>query len=233
MYAEVLSNPWMRVSDLLALAEIAHKGKALLVIDNTFLSPAVVRPLELGADLVLHATTKWLSGHGDAIGGVVAGKKVLIDPIRRQTDLLGQAASPFNSWLIARGARTLPLRIERAAENASKLAALLEAHPKVEWVRHPSLASHPDRAVADKVLRGSWGGMLAFKPRAVEGVDPLDAMRAFSDHLRIFGVAVSLGEVDTLVYPMPKRGGIFRISVGIESFDDIAAEFNQALEHVR
>jgi cystathionine beta-lyase/cystathionine gamma-synthase len=100
-------------------------------------------------------------------------------------------------------------------------------------VRHPSLASHPDRAVADKVLRGSWGGMLAFKPRAVEGVDPLDAMRAFSDHLRIFGVAVSLGEVDTLVYPMPKRGGIFRISVGIESFDDIAAEFNQALEHVR
>ena len=233
MYAEVLSNPWMRVSDLPALAEIAHKGKALLVIDNTFLSPAVVRPLELGADLVLHATTKWLSGHGDAIGGVVAGSKSLIDPIRRQTDLLGQAASPFNSWLIARGARTLPLRIERAAENASKLAALLEAHPKVEWVRHPSLASHPDRAVADKVLRGSWGGMLAFKPRAVEGVDPLDAMRAFSDHLRIFGVGVSLGEVDTLVYPMPKRGGIFRISVGIESFDDIAAEFNQALEHVR
>jgi cystathionine beta-lyase/cystathionine gamma-synthase len=233
IYAEVLSNPWMRVSDVPALAEIAHAAGALLIIDNTFLSPAVIRPLELGADLVLHATTKWIAGHGDALGGVVAGSKALVDPIRRQTDLLGGAASPFNSWLIARGARTLPLRIERASSNATALAAFLEAHPKVEWVRHPSLASHPDRAVADRVLRGAWGGMLSFKPRAADRVDPLDAMRAFADHITLFGIAVSLGEVDTLVYPMPKRGGIFRISVGIEAFDDIRADFDQALEHVR
>ena len=223
----------MRVSDVPALAEIAHAAGALLIIDNTFLSPAVIRPLELGADLVLHATTKWIAGHGDALGGVVAGSKALVDPIRRQTDLLGGAASPFNSWLIARGARTLPLRIERASSNATALAAFLEAHPKVEWVRHPSLASHPDRAVADRVLRGAWGGMLSFKPRAADRVDPLDAMRAFADHITLFGIAVSLGEVDTLVYPMPKRGGIFRISVGIEAFDDIRADFDQALEHVR
>ena len=233
IFAEVLSNPWMRISDLPALAKIAHNAKALLVIDNTFLSSVTIRPLEHGADLVLQTTTKWISGHGDALGGVAAGSKALVDPIRRQTDLLGGAASPFNSWLIARGARTLPLRVERATENATKLAAFLEGHGKVEWVRHPSLASHPDRAVADRILGRKWGGMLSFKPRAAAGVDPLDAMRAFADNIALFGVGVSLGEVDTLVYPMPKRGGIFRISVGIEGADDIIREFDRALAHVK
>jgi methionine-gamma-lyase len=233
IFAEVLSNPWMRISDLPALAKIAHDAGALLVIDNTFLSSVTIRPLEHGADLVLQTTTKWISGHGDALGGIAAGSKALVDPIRRQTDLLGGAASPFNSWLIARGARTLPLRVERASENATKLAAFLEGNEKVEWVRHPSLASHPDRAVADRILGGKWGGMLSFKPRAAAGVDPLDAMRAFADNISLFGVGVSLGEVDTLVYPMPKRGGIFRISVGIEGADDIIREFDRALAHVK
>lgn len=233
IFAEVLSNPWMRISDVPALAKIAHDANALLVIDNTFLSSVTIRPLEFGADLVLQTTTKWISGHGDALGGIAAGSKALVDPIRRQTDLLGGAASPFNSWLIARGARTLPLRVERATTNATKLAAFLEAHEKVEWVRHPSLASHPDRAVADRILGGKWGGMLSFKPRVAAGVDPLDAMRAFTDNIALFGVGVSLGEVDTLVYPMPKRGGIFRISVGIEGSDDIIREFDRALAHVK
>ena len=233
IFAEVLSNPWMRISDVPALAKIAHDAGALLVIDNTFLSSVTIRPLEHGADLVLQTTTKWISGHGDALGGIAAGSKVLVDPIRRQTDLLGGAASPFNSWLIARGARTLPLRVERASENAPKLAAFLEGNEKVEWVRHPSLASHPDRAVADRILGGKWGGMLSFKPRAAAGVDPLDAMRAFADNIALFGVGVSLGEVDTLIYPMPKRGGIFRISVGIEGSDDIIQEFDRALAHVK
>ena len=233
IFAEVLSNPWMRISDLPALAKIAHDAGALLVIDNTFLSSVTIRPLEFGADLVLQTTTKWISGHGDALGGIAAGSKALVDPIRRQTDLLGGAASPFNSWLIARGARTLPLRVERATANATQLAAFLEGHEKVEWVRHPSLASHPDRAVADRILGGKWGGMLSFKPRAAAGVDPLDAMRAFADNIALFGVGVSLGEVDTLVYPMPKRGGIFRISVGIEGSDDIIREFDRALAHVK
>jgi cystathionine beta-lyase/cystathionine gamma-synthase len=122
--------------------------------------------------------------------------------------------------------------MERATENASKVAAFLEKHEKVEWVRHPSLASHPDRAVAEKLLKGNWGGMLAFKPRGANG-DDLGAMRAFSDNLKMCAIAVSLGEVDTLVYPMPKRGGIFRISIGIEAADDIIADFSQALDHVR
>ena len=233
IFAEVLSNPWMRISDVPALAKIAHDANALLVIDNTFLSSVTIRPIEFGADLVLQTTTKWISGHGDALGGVAAGAKALVDPIRRQTDLLGGPASPFNSWLIARGARTLPLRVERATANATKLAAFLEGHEKVEWVRHPSLASHPDRAVADRILGGKWGGMLSFKPRAAAGVDPLDAMRAFADNIALFGVGVSLGEVDTLVYSMPKRGGIFRISVGIEGSDDIIREFDRALARVK
>jgi len=212
IFCEGLSNPWMRITDIPAIAKIAHAGGALLVVDNTFLSPVLLRPLE---------------------HGIAAGSKALVDPIRRQTDLLGGAASPFNSWLIARGARTLPLRMERASQNASAVAAFLEGHEKVEWVRHPSLASHPDRAVADRLLKSGWGGMLSFKPRAAAGVDPLDAMRAFSDHVQMCAVGVSLGEVDTLVYPMPKRGGIFRISVGIESAADIIADFSQALDHVR
>jgi len=233
IFCEGLSNPWMRITDIPAIAKIAHAAGALVVVDNTFLSPVLFRPLEHGADLVLQTTTKWVSGHGDALGGVAAGSKALVDPIRRQTDLLGGPASPFNSWLIARGARTLPLRMERASANGSAVAAFLEGHEKVEWVRHPSLASHPDRAVADRLLKNGWGGMLSFKPRAAAGVDPLDAMRAFSDHLQMCAVGVSLGEVDTLVYPMPKRGGIFRISIGIESVDDIIADFSQALDHVR
>jgi cystathionine beta-lyase/cystathionine gamma-synthase len=233
IFCEGLSNPWMRITDIPAIAKIAHDNGALLVVDNTFLSPVLLRPLEHGADLVLQTTTKWVSGHGDALGGIAAGSKALVDPIRRQTDLLGGAASPFNSWLIARGARTLPLRMERASANGSAVAAFLEGHEKVEWVRHPSLASHPDRAVADRLLKNGWGGMLSFKPRAAAGVDPLDAMRAFSDHVQMCAVGVSFGEVDTLVYPMPKRGGIFRISVGIESVNDIIADFSQALDHVR
>jgi methionine-gamma-lyase len=232
IFAELLSNPWNRVTDVPALAKIAHDAKAILIIDNTFLSPAAVRPLSMGADLVLHASTKWISGHGDALGGVVSGSTALLNPIRRLTDWLGGTPSPFNSWLIARGTRTLPLRVERATENAGKVAAFLEKHEKVEWVRHPSLASHPDRAVAEKLLKGNWGGMLAFKPRGANG-DDLGAMRAFADNLKMCAIAVSLGEVDTLVYPMPKRGGIFRVSIGIEDAADIIADFEQALAHVR
>ena len=146
---------------------------------------------------------------------------------------LGACISPDNAWIALQGIETLPLRMERASANGTAVAAFLEGHEKVEWVRHPSLASHPDRAVADRLLKSGWGGMLSFKPRAADGVDPLDAMRAFSDHVQMCAVGVSLGEVDTLVYPMPKRGGIFRISVGIESLNAIIADFSQALDHVR
>ena len=165
--------------DLDALAALAHRHGLIVVADNTFLGPALLRPLEHGADLVLHAATKYLSGHGDAVSGVVAGPSALLDPIRKQTDTFGQAASPFSSFLVLRGVRTLPLRSAQGSANAARLAAFLEAHPKVEWVRYPGLASHPDHAVATRLLGDRSAAMLTFQPRG--GVD---GMAAFTDHLR-------------------------------------------------
>ena len=227
IFFETSSNPRLRVADIDALAALAHRRGLLLIADNTFLGPALLRPLEHGADLVLHAATKFLSGHGDAVSGVVAGRKALIDPIRKQTDTLGQAASPFSSFLVLRGVRTLQLRSRAASANAARIAAFLEAHPKVEWVRYPGLASHPDRAVAARLLPDGAGAMVTFQPRG-----GLAGMAAFSDHLALCDIGVSLGDIHTLVYPQPKRGGLLRLSIGCEDADDIIADFELGLSHV-
>ncbi len=221
---ETVSNPHLRVADVPALAEIASGHGALLVVDNTFLSPACYTPLADRADLVLHAATKYLSGHGDVLAGVVAGRKDMIDPVRWQLDVLGACPTPIASWLVARGVRTLALRMQAHTRNATALASWLEERPEVEWVRYPRLASHPDHAVAERLLRGRTGGMLAFR---LHGGIP--AMEAFAARLRLCSIAVSLGEVDTLVYPMPKRGGMFRVSVGIEDVEDVIADVERAL----
>lgn len=227
LLTESLSNPTLRIADVPALAATAHAHGALLLVDNTFLSPACYRPLDDGADLVLHAATKYLSGHGDALAGAVTGPKRLVDAVRWQLDVLGACASPFNAWLVARGTRTLHLRMAAHTANAAALAAWLERRPQVEWVRHPGLASHPDHAVAERLLGDRLGGMLSFRLRG--GVQ---AMEAFAAALRLCSIAVSLGEVDTLVYPMPKRDGMVRVSVGVEDLDDIRADFEQALAAV-
>ncbi len=224
---ETVSNPYLRVADVPALAALAHDHGALLLVDNTFLSPACYRPLADGADLVLHAATKYLAGHGDVLAGVAAGRKELVDPIRRQLDLLGACPTPIASWLVARGVRTLPLRMRAHTENALSLASWLEQREEVEWVRHVGLASHPDRAVAERLFGGRTGGMLSFRLRG-----GLAAMEAFASALRLCSIAVSLGEVDTLVYPMPKRGGMFRVSVGIEDYPDVEADFERGLAAV-
>ncbi len=199
----------------------------LRIADNTFLGPALLRPLEHGADLVLHAATKFLSGHGDAVSGVVSGRKDLIDPIHKQTDTLGQAASPFASFLVLRGVRTLQLRSLASSANAARIATYLEAHEKVEWVRYPGLASHPDHEVARRLLGDAAGAMLTFQPRG-----GLDGMAAFTDHLALCDIGVSLGDVHTLVYPQPKRGGLIRLSVGCEDVDDLLADFELGLSYV-
>ncbi len=227
VFVECSTNPGLRIPDLDAVAGIARRHDLLVVADNTFLGPALLRPLEHGADLVLHAATKYLSGHGDAVSGVVAGRKALIDPIRKQTDTLGQAASPFSSFLVQRGVRTLPLRSRVASANAARIAAFLEAHPKVEWVRYPGLASHPDHAVARRLLGDEGGAMVTFKP-----VGGLDAMAAFTDHLRLCDIGVSLGDLHTLVYPRPKDGGIIRLSIGCEDVDDLLEDFELGLSFV-
>jgi cystathionine beta-lyase/cystathionine gamma-synthase len=227
LFVECSTNPRLRVPDLDALAEIARRHGLLFIADNTFLGPVLLRPLEHGADLVLHAATKYLSGHGDAVSGVVAGPKTLTDPIRKQTDTLGQAASPFSSFLVQRGVRTLPLRSRAASANAARIADFLEGHAKVEWVRYPGLPSHPDHAIARRLLGESGGAMVTFKPAG-----GLDGMAAFTDHLRLCDIGVSLGDIHTLVYPRPKDGGIIRLSIGCEDVDDLLEDFELGLSFV-
>ena len=220
LFFETSSNPRLRVPDINALASIGHARGLIVVADNTFLGPAILRPIEHGADLVVHAATKYLSGHGDAVSGVVSGPKALLDPIRKQVDALGQAASPFNSWLVMRGIRTLPMRSRAAAANAIQVAQWLESQSKVEWVSYPGLASHPDHEVARRLIEGPGGAMVTFQPRG--GVV---GMAAFTDHLRLCDIGVSLGDICTLVYPRPKQGGMIRLSIGCEDLDDILEDF--------
>jgi methionine-gamma-lyase len=228
LFFETSTNPRLRMPDIAALAEIGHRHGLIVVADNTFLGPALLRPIEHGADLVLHAATKYLSGHGDAVSGVVSGPKRLLDPIRKQTDTFGQAASPFSSFLVLRGVRTLPLRSAKGSENALAIARFLEADERVEWVRYTGLESHPDHGLAARQLGGgSFGAMVTFKPRG--GVA---GMAAFTDHLRLCDIGVSLGDVYTLVYPRPKDGGIVRVSVGCEDVEDILDDFRLGLSFV-
>jgi cystathionine beta-lyase/cystathionine gamma-synthase len=227
LFVETSTNPRLRIPDLPALAELGHRRGLMVVADNTFLGPALLRPIEHGADLVVHAATKYLSGHGDVVSGVVAGRKALLDPIRKQVDTLGQAASPFSSWLVMRGIRTLAMRSRVASDNALAIARTLEASEKVEWVRYPGLASHPDHAVAGRLIDGPGGAMVTFKPRG-----GTEGMAAFTDHLRLCDIAVSLGDVHTLVYPRPKDGGIIRVSVGCEDLDDLLEDIELGLSFV-
>ncbi len=227
LFFETSTNPRLRVPDVDALAALGHRHGLIVIADNTFLGPALLRPLEHGADMVLHAATKYLSGHGDAVSGVVSGAKSLLDPIRKQTDTLGQAASPFSSWLVMRGIRTLLLRSRQASANAMQLAEYLERQSNVDWVRHPGLASHPDHEIARRLIDGPGGAMITFQPRG-----GLDGMAAFTDHLRLCDIGVSLGDIHTLVYPQPKRGGLIRVSVGCEDVDDLLEDFALGLSFV-
>ncbi len=225
IFTETYSNPFMRVADVPALAGIARDHGIRLIVDNTFLSPYLYRPLEDGADLVLHSATKYLAGHGDSLAGVVAGPKSLIDGIRYQLDVLGGCVSPFNAWLVLRGVRTLALRMEAHSANAMRLATFLEGHPAIAMVRYAGLDSHPDRAVAARLLGDRCGGMMSIRLHGGR-----EAMSSFADRLRLCSIAVSLGDLFTLVYPMPKRDHLIRISVGCEDGADIVADFRQALE---
>lgn len=224
LFAESVSNPNLRVADLDLLAEIARTHLLVFIVDNTFLGPSLLRPIEHGADLVVHSATKYLSGHGDSVSGAVTGRRESIDPIRYMLDVLGSPASPFNSWLVLRGVRTLPLRMAAHCRNAAALAGLLEGHPAVEMVRYPGLASHPDHEVAERLFGPAYGGMVAFRLHGDQAT-----MDGFADALEMCELSVSLGDVFTLVYPMPRRNHLIRVSVGCEDTADILADFDQAL----
>jgi cystathionine gamma-synthase len=240
---EAPSNPYLRVADIPALAEIKRKRRGVkLVIDATFATPINLRPLEHGADLVLHSATKYLGGHNDLLAGSVAGKRDLVSLIRDVRGVLGGVLDPHAAYLLERGTKTLALRVERQNESALAIAKFLEEHVGIERVFYPGLSSHPDHAVASRLLRGS-GGVVTF---AVRG--DVDSASAFVDALQIATIAPSLGGVETLVeqpalmsfYELSTEerlaigipDNLIRLAVGIEDCADLVADLARALAHV-
>jgi methionine-gamma-lyase len=226
LYAESLANPTLVVADLPALAALAHERGLTFIVDNTFASPYLLRPLEHGADLVVHSATKYLSGHGDAIAGVVSGSRALTKRIHELIAHLGSPISPFNAWLLLRGIKTLELRMERHCLNAQRLAEYLASRPEVERVNYPGLPNHPGHDLAARLMGGRFGGMLSF-----EIAGGPDAAQQFAGALELCFHAVSLGDVSTLVWPW-SDSGLVRVSVGIEASDDVIADFDQAFRAI-
>ena len=243
VYVESPSNPAMLVSDLRAIADLAHERGALLVVDNTFASPFLQKPLDLGADVSLHSVTKFLNGHADVVGGIVVTRdETLCRRLRAMMVATGCNMDPHQAFLVSRGIKTLSLRVERAQESAMEVARWLEAHPKIAWVRYVGLESHPQHELVKRQMSG-FGSMISFELKG-----GFEAGRRLMDNLRLALLAVSLGGVETLVeHPasmthagMPSADrleggiteGLVRYSVGIESVDDLIADLAQALEKI-
>jgi len=240
LYLETPANPTIGITDIAAAVELAHKHNILVCVDNTFCSPYIQRPLDLGADIVLHSMTKFINGHADIVGGAVISKtKAIHDQISYIMKNVGFNMDPHQAWLTRRGLKTLAIRIERAQENAQKVAQYLEAHPKIEWVLYPGLKSHPQYELAKKQMKGP-GSMLSFE---VKG--GLDSGKKVMDHVHLALLAVSLGGIETLIqHPASMThsklskeekeeagitDGLVRLSVGIEDAEDIIADLEQAL----
>ncbi|HSB04569.1 MAG TPA: PLP-dependent aspartate aminotransferase family protein, partial [Thermodesulfobacteriota bacterium] len=240
IYIETPANPTMKITDIRRAAEIAHRHGASLVADNTFASPYLQRPLEHGADVVVHSLTKLINGHSDVVGGMIVTKtETLFRRLRKVLSLFGGTMDPHQAWLVLRGVRTLPLRVERGQENAMRLAEFLKCHPKVLWVRYPGLPEHPQYEIAKRQMDG-FGTMICF---GVKG--GLEGGRIVMNHVRLITLAVSLGGVESLIeHPasmthasVPKKereqAGILdelvRLSVGCEAFEDLQIDLNQAL----
>lgn len=243
LYIETPTNPTMQITDIAEASRIAHEHGVLVVVDNTFSSPYLQNPLDLGADVVLHSITKYINGHADVVGGVIVAKEEEIyKKIRHAMVYMGGNMDPHQAFLTQRGLKTLSIRMERAQENAMKVAEYLEAHPKVEWIKYPGLKSHPQHELAKKQMRG-FSSMISF---GLKG--GLEAGRILMDNVHLAILAVSLGGVETLIqHPasmthagMTKEGrekaditdGLVRFSVGIEDVEDIISDLDQALAKV-
>lgn len=240
IHIETPGNPTLSISDIAAIAQIAHDGGALLSVDNTFASPYNQRPIELGADFCVESLTKYINGHGDAMGGAVIGKKEYLDVIREQAQVnLGATISPFNAWLIMRGSVTLPLRMRQHNENALEVARWLERQEKVSFVAYPGLESDPGYEIARRQMSPGFGGVLSFGLKGDH-----DTHNRFVSYLKVITSAVSLGHDESLIvflgeederqylYPERFHNGFFRFSVGIEDADDIIADLQQALDKI-
>jgi methionine-gamma-lyase len=243
IYVETPSNPAMQVTDIAEAAKIAHDHRSLLAVDNTFASPYLQTPLDLGADIVLHSVTKFINGHADVVGGILVAKDDEV--VRRLRDVMvhmGCNMDPHQAFLVLRGLKTLAIRVERAQAGAQVIAQWLEAHPKVQSVRYIGLPSHPQYELARRQMRG-FGAMIGFELKG-----GLEAGRRLMDHVKLATLAVSLGGVETLIeHPasmthaaLPREAreaagftdGLVRYSVGIEEADDLIADLKQALEAV-
>jgi cystathionine gamma-synthase len=239
LYLETPTNPTLKIIDLPRLLAAGRDRGAVTVVDNTFATPVIQQPLALGADLVVHSATKFLGGHADALGGVVAGRGDLVEEVFRYREINGATLHPEAAYLLLRGMKTLHLRVERQSANAMAIAEFLEAHPRVTAVNYPGLASHPGHEIAKRQMSG-WGGMLSF---SLDG--DLDAVKKVLPHLRLAHRAANLGAVETTVGPPATTShvectpeeratlgipeGLVRYSAGIESIDDLIADLDQAL----
>jgi len=237
VWIETPSNPLLKVLDIAALAEIAHKGGALALVDNTFASPYLQQPLKLGADIALHSTTKYIGGHSDVVGGALVGNEPeLRSRLAFVQNAAGGVPGPLDAWLVLRGAKTLALRMERHSANAQAVAIWLHEHPKVLRVNYPGLASHPHHDLARRQMR-EFGGMVSFELRGGEA-----AAKRMAARTEIFTLGESLGGVESLIeVPLPMthasvRGtklappaGLVRLSVGIETVGDLIGDLAQAI----
>ena len=236
VWAETPSNPLLKILDIAALAELAHDHGARLVVDNTFATPYLQQPIALGADIVVHSTTKYLGGHSDVVGGAVCTDEATAADLRFLQNAVGAIPGPFDSWLTLRGVKTLAVRMDRHCANAQRIAEWLVAHPRVHAVHYPGLADHPGHEVAARQMTG-FGGMVSF--RVAGG---LDAAKAVAESTRHFFLAESLGGVESLIeHPgimthasvagtaLEVPDDLLRLSVGIEHVDDLLADLEQAL----
>lgn len=243
IFIETPSNPTMGITDIQKAVEIAHQHDILIAVDNTFASPYLQRPFEFGVDIVVHSMTKFINGHSDVVGGmIVTRNEKLYERIRSVLNLFGGTMDPHQAWLVLRGVRTLPLRIEKSQENAAKLAEHLSTHPKVTWVNYPGLPDHPQHEIAKKQMDG-FGAMLCFGVK-----NGIEGGITVMNNVRLFTLAVSLGGVESLIeHPasmthasVPKEereeAGILdelvRLSVGCEDFNDLRDDLDQALEKI-
>ena len=234
LWVETPSNPLMKLSDIAALAALAHAQNALLVCDNTFASPVLQQPLALGADIVMHSTTKYFGGHSDVLGGALAFKRgdALYQRVAHRLHITGAVLAPFNAWLTLRGCRSLPARMALHCSNARKVAEFLAAQPQVERVNYPGLATHPGHALAARQMR-DFGGMLSVQLRGGR-----EAALAMAGKLQLFTNATSLGGCESLVEHRASTEGpqtttpqnLLRLSVGLEHVDDLVADLAQALQ---
>jgi cystathionine gamma-synthase len=239
VWVETPSNPTLGIVDIRAAAEAAHAVGALVVVDNTFASPYLQQPLALGADVVLHSTTKYVGGHSDVVGGFLGTNDTAVwERLKFLQNSLGAVPGPFDAWLVLRGLKTLALRMRKHCENARAVAAFLEGHDAVERVLYPGLPSHPGHEIARRQMR-DFGGMVSFLARSEE-----DAL-ALVARTKLFALAESLGGVESLIEhpgrmthastadaPFASPPNLVRLSVGIESADDLVEDLAQALAHV-